>query len=388
MELTLKQQEALTLAVSRYMNGEAYTCISGYAGAGKTTLIKFIVSALGLQNYEVCYIAYTGKAALVLQEKGCPNAMTAHRLLYISHPKADGTFFHLPRRPLPPYKLIVCDEVSMLPKDMWDLLLSHHIHVLALGDPAQLPPITEDNDVLSSPHIFLDEIVRQAQDNEIIKLSMDIREGKPLQVFKGKQVQVINKSDIVDGMYTWADQIICAKNETRRQINDYMRQKLFGVNNHEPIEGDKVICLRNNWDDVNGLGDCMVNGTVGTVSYIRYSHDNKYLKPYLEWDFLPDGYIPSQCSEDPYFRNLNVDYKLLTTGEPTVTTQNFRKFPKIWTPKEFDYGYCITCWKAQGDQYNKVLLFEEGFPFDPEEHQRYLYTGVTRAVEKLVVVKK
>ena len=234
--------------------------------------------------------------------------MTAHRLLYISHPKADGTFFHLPRRPLPPYKLIVCDEVSMLPKDMWDLLLSHHIHVLALGDPAQLPPITEDNDVLSSPHIFLDEIVRQAQDNEIIKLSMDIREGKPLQVFKGKQVQVINKSDIVDGMYTWADQIICAKNETRRQINDYMRQKLFGVNSPEPIEGDKVICLRNNWDDMNGLGDCMVNGTVGTVSYIRYSHDNKYLKPYLEWDFLPDGYIPSQCSEDPYFRNLNVDY--------------------------------------------------------------------------------
>ena len=277
MELTLKQQEALTLAVSRYMNGEAYTCISGYAGAGKTTLIKFIVSALGLQNYEVCYIAYTGKAALVLQEKGCPNAMTAHRLLYISHPKADGTFFHLPRRPLPPYKLIVCDEVSMLPKDMWDLLLSHHIHVLALGDPAQLPPITEDNDVLSSPHIFLDEIVRQAQDNEIIKLSMDIREGKPLQVFKGKQVQVINKSDIVDGMYTWADQIICAKNETRRQINDYMRQKLFGVNSPEPIEGDKVICLRNNWDDMNGLGDCMVNGTVGTVSYIRYSHDRHRL---------------------------------------------------------------------------------------------------------------
>ena len=388
MELTEKQREALTIAVQRYVNGEPYTCISGYAGAGKTTLIKFIVSALGLHNTEVCYIAYTGKAALVLQEKGCENAMTAHRLLYISHPKSDGTFFHTPRRPLPPYKLIVCDEVSMLPKDMWDLLLSHRIHVLALGDPAQLPPITEDNNILQSPHIFLDEIVRQAQDNEIIKLSMDIREGKPLVNFRGKQVQVINKSDVVDGMYLWADQIICARNDTRRQINDYMRNKLFNVTSPEPIEGDKVICLRNNWDDMNGLGDCMVNGTMGTVSYIRYNNSNPYLKPQLEWDFLPDGYVPSQCADDPYFRNINVDYKLLTTGEPTVNNRNFKKFPKIWVPKEFDYGYCITCWKAQGDQYNKVLLFEEGFPFDPEEHQRYLYTGVTRAVEKLVVVKK
>ena len=388
MELTTKQQEALEIAVSRYLNNEPYTCISGYAGAGKTTLISFIISALGLQPWEVCYIAYTGKAALVLKSKGCENAMTAHRLLYISHPKADGTFFHMPRRPLPPYKIIVCDEISMLPKDMWELLLSHHIHVIALGDPAQLPPITEDNGVLAKPHIFLDEIVRQAQDNEIIKLSMDIREGRPLQLFSGNQVKVIDKKDLKSGMYTWADQIICAKNETRRQINEYMREATLGVKTPDPVEGDKVICLKNDWDSMNAYGDMLVNGTIGTISYIRYDDNNKYLKPRVEWDLLPDGYIPSECKEDPYFRDLNIDYKLLTTGEPTVTQKNFKKFPQIWKPKEFDYGYCITCWKAQGDQYNKVLLFEEGFPFEPEEHRRYLYTGITRAVEKLVVVRK
>lgn len=355
---------------------------------GKTTLIPFIVEALGLRPYEVCYIAYTGKASLVLRSKGCENAMTAHRLLYQSYPKGDGTFYHKPKPTLPPYKLIVCDEVSMLPKDMWELLLSHHIHVLALGDPAQLPPITEDNGILQHPHIFLTEIVRQAQDNEIIKLSMDIREGRPLVPFRGKQVQVINKEDVVDGMYTWADQIICAKNDTRRKINDFMRAKLFDVHTPDPIEGDKVICLKNNWDNVNGYGDFMVNGTVGRVSYIRYEDGNKYLKPLMRWDFLPEEYQPSQCTVDPFFRNLNVDYKLLTTGEPTITAKNFRTFPPNITPKEFDYGYCITCWKAQGDQYNKVLLFEENFPFDPEEHRQYLYTGITRAIDKLVVVKK
>ena len=98
--------------------------------------MKFIVDALGIDKSYVCYIAYTGKAAKVLKDKGCPNAMTAHRLLYTSYPKNDGTFYHKIKRPLDfPYKLIVVDEISMLPKHIWELLLSHHIPVICLGDP-------------------------------------------------------------------------------------------------------------------------------------------------------------------------------------------------------------------------------------------------------------
>ena len=96
MQLTAKQQEGLEIAVQRYNDKAPYTCIAGYAGAGKSTLVKFIVEALHLDPIDVCYIAYTGKAALVLKEKGCPNAMTAHWLLYISFPSRDGTFFHQP----------------------------------------------------------------------------------------------------------------------------------------------------------------------------------------------------------------------------------------------------------------------------------------------------
>ena len=136
MELTCKQEEGLKIAVERYCNKEPYTVISGYAGTGKSTLIQFIVSALDIYPESVAYIAYTGKAAQVLRNKGCPQAMTAHRLLYKSILKDDGTFIHLP---LPPgslaYDLIVVDEVSMLPKPMWDLLMTHGIHVIACGDP-------------------------------------------------------------------------------------------------------------------------------------------------------------------------------------------------------------------------------------------------------------
>ena len=171
MILTKKQEEGLKIAVQRYRNKESYTCISGYAGSGKSTLVQFIISALDIPEYLIAYIAYTGKAAQVLKNKGCPGAMTAHRLLYQSFPRKDGTFVHIPYESLGPLQLIIVDEVSMLPKDMWDLLLSHKIHVIALGDPGQLPPVmAEQHGILDHPHIFLDETMRQAQESEIIRL--------------------------------------------------------------------------------------------------------------------------------------------------------------------------------------------------------------------------
>ena len=136
MILTNKQQEGLKIAVARFKAREPYTCVSGYAGSGKSTLIKFIVNALELKDDQVAYVAYTGKAASVLRHKGCPNAMTAHKLLYYSKRLPNGKFLYRPRPALDgDYKVIVVDEVSMLPKQLWDLLLSHGIYVLACGDP-------------------------------------------------------------------------------------------------------------------------------------------------------------------------------------------------------------------------------------------------------------
>ena len=166
--------------------------------AAMHTLIRFIIAALNLNPWELAYIAYTGKAAQVLRNKGCPNAMTAHRLLYKSHPREDGTFVHIPVETLAPRKLIVVDEISMLPKKMWEQLLYYKIHVIALGDPGQLPPVAaENNGVLEHPHIFLDEVMRQAAESEIIQLTMDIRAGKPLQYKSGNEVRIVTREKLL-----------------------------------------------------------------------------------------------------------------------------------------------------------------------------------------------
>lgn len=388
MELTSKQEQGLRIAVERYRNNEPYTVIAGYAGTGKSTLIKFIISALEIDPERVAYIAYTGKAAQVLRNKGNPGAMTAHRLLYKSIQKPDGSFIHIPRVELnSDCDIVVVDEVSMLPKPMWDLLLSHNVYVIACGDPGQLPPIGEENGVLDHPHIFLEEIMRQAEESEIIRLSADIRARKSIKPFKGKEINLVRPEEFCDGMLTWADQIICGKNLTRNSINDSYRELLWGDNFDisRPIPGDKVICLKNNWSKITKSGDALVNGAIGTISKIdTFPHNILGTRAII--NFLPSEYEDEDYLDEYMFNNLSIDWKLITTHEPTVTKENFKMYPKWLRPELFDYGYCITAHKSQGSEYDKVLVIEE--ILKATDHARWLYTAVTRASSKLTLVLK
>ena len=394
MILSKKQEEGLRVAVSRYKAHEAYTCISGYAGTGKSTLIKFIIAALGLEPEQVCYVAYTGKAAQVLKQKGCPNPYTAHKLLYKAKPMPNGTFKFEPKPALDEgLEVIIVDEVSMLPKEMWLRLLSHCIHVIACGDPFQLPPIDKDSDnhVLDNPHIFLDEIMRQAYDSEIIRFSMWIREGKPINEFpaSGQQVMFVKPEEIVTGMYDWADQILCATNAKRNAINMNMRQiKGFGP---EPAVGDKIISLRNQWEFFsNSMSDPapLTNGTIGVIQNTDLY--NMTVPFWISEKKIPILYTNMIDENGDVFHYIPVDYTSLTTGEKFLTgKQEFqmRKNPKCPDPPfEFAYAYGITVWKAQGSEWDKVLGYEEPFPYDRDTHQRCAYTLATRAREKLVYV--
>ena len=390
MVLTAKQEVGLKLAVARYKAKDPWTCIAGYAGTGKSTLVKFIISALNLQPEDVAYVTFTGKAASVLRHKGCPNAMTAHKLLYYSKRMPNGRFVFKPRPILEGnFSLIVVDEISMLPNDLWELLLSHKKHVIALGDPFQIPPIDkkQDNHVLDTPHIFLDEIMRQAQESEIIRLTMDIRNFKAPQYFKGNEIQVLRPSEVVDGMYGWADQIICATNRKRQEINDYMRQA--AGRGPDPELGDKIICCRNCWDTLDLSGEnALVNGTIGTLGDFETGFQTY---PIFGFPEVPVMY--SQIlTNDGVFEDVIMDHQALKEGKPFLTSEQAyqiyrRPDLKNLEPVEFNYGYAITGHRAQGSEWDKVLVFEEKFPFDKEEHARWLYTAATRASEKLVLVR-
>ena len=393
MELTEKREKGLETILTRYNLGLKYTTIAGYAGTGKSTLVKFAIAALGVREDRVAYATFTGKAAEVLRKKGNTGACTLHKLLYDHFPKPGGGFIRKPKTSLD-YDVVVVDEVSMAPKSMIDMLLSHRVYVIFLGDPFQLPQINKDesHDILENAHIFLDEVMRQAAESEIIQISMKIRNGEPIDFMKGKEVIIIPKSELVEGHLTWADQILCGTNATRENINRQMRE-IYGFSGL-PQDGEKMICLRNYWDDCADNGDALVNGTTGILR-----------NPFETFRMIPN-YIPIDnhrmdviqgdfvTSDGSTFNSVEMDKKLLIDGVKCITDGKilFRlgklknKIGDI-VPREFAFGYAITTHKAQGSEWDKVLVIEEKFPFSKEEHARWLYTAVTRASERLVLVR-
>ena len=103
---------------------------------GKSTLVKFIVSALPNidPNEDVIYTSFTGKATQVLQKKGNKNVSTLHKLLFESIPKPDGTFYRKPVDDIP-YKIVIVDECSMVPKDLLQRLVRYNVHIICLRRP-------------------------------------------------------------------------------------------------------------------------------------------------------------------------------------------------------------------------------------------------------------
>ena len=393
MILTKKQEEGLKIAVQRHRDNEKYTVISGYAGSGKSTLVRFIIDALDVEEDRVCYSAFTGKAAEILRKKGNKNVCTLHKLLFEHIPRAAGGFIRVPKTNIP-YDIVVVDEVSMAPKTLMDLLFSHNVYVICLGDPGQLPPIdkNEDNMLLNCPHIFLDEIMRQAQESEIIQLTMKIRNGESIDYYNGKEVKIIPYSQLNTGVLRWGDQILTATNVKRQAINSQMRQ-LLNYPNH-PVDGDKMICLRNYWEDFSVNGDPLINGTIGVLknSFQTWREIPRFVKSNIrKFDVLTSDLIIPDT--DDMYDLVDMDQKMILTGEKCCGWQLSYKLGKLrlkygdLVPKEFAYAYAITCHKAQGSSWPNVVVLEESFPFDKIEHARWLYTACTRAEKKLVLVR-
>lgn len=355
-------------------------------------MVRFIIEALDVSDDKVVYAAYTGKAAEVLRKKGNKNAMTLHRLLFESIPKPGGGFFRKPKEAIN-YDIVVVDEISMAPKSMIDRLLTHKCFCIFLGDPFQLPQINKEDThtILDHPHIFLDEVMRQAAESEIIQLTMKIRNGEDISYFKGKDAMIVPKTELVTGHYTWADMIITATNNMRHNVNNHTRQ-LLGFEG-DIQSGEKIIIKRNYWDDCNVDGDALVNGSVGIIEnpFASFRRIPPIIKteqrdlPIIVANFIPEG--------GSTFHGIEFDKNFLLKEEPCVDWRISYQIGKLRhkigdiLPRQMTYGYAITCHAAQGSEWDKVLVIEESFPFDKTEHARWLYTAATRAADKLVLVR-
>ena len=217
----------------------------GYAGTGKTTLARHIADGV---DGEVKFAAFTGKAALVMRNKGCDNASTIHSLIYRARESGveQPSFELWDDAPASKAKLIVIDECSMVDAELGRDLMSFECPLLVLGDPAQLPPIQGGGFFTDcEPDAMLTEVHRQAQNDPIVRMSMDVREGRGLDIGRYGESEVVSRSELDPDRVMSADQVLVGRNNTRRSYNMRVRQKQ-NIQDPLPVAGDKLVCLRNN----------------------------------------------------------------------------------------------------------------------------------------------
>lgn len=407
------QQEAALKTVSEWYNDpHQQVCrVFGYAGTGKTTLAKHFADDI---DGSVLYGAYTGKAAYVLRSMGCSNATTIHSLIYRSKERGRARLKELeenlvmlrqellaesppdvsleqidehqritdikaliaqertdlsrpifslnPDSPVRSAKLVVIDECSMVDGLMGQDLLSFGCKVLVLGDPAQLPPVggggffTED----VKPDVMLTDIHRQAKDNPIIAMATKVRNQEKLEIGRYGESEVCNRKLSPEEVMEFS-QVLVGRNKTRHASNRRIRS-LLGRTEDLPVASDKLVCLRNDHD----LG--LLNGQIWHVEDIG--------------ELSPDRVVMTLLPDQSEGMKVEVE----------AHTHHFigqeAKLP-WWEAKEaqeFDYGYAMTVHKAQGSQWKNVLLFDESWCFR-KDRWRWLYTGLTRAADRVVVAE-
>jgi len=368
------QQDAALRAVSGWLKAKPGTGstpqvfrLFGYAGTGKTTLARHLAESV---EGKVSYAAFTGKAALVMRAKGCAGASTIHSLIYKTRESGDETpsFELWDEAPASKAKLIVIDECSMVDAELGRDLLSFGIPVLVLGDPAQLPPIQGAGFFTSAePDAMLTEVHRQAKDDPIVRLSMMVREGVQLEPGRYGDSEVVLRADFDPDRVVSTDQILVGRNNTRRAYNTRLRERL-GREEGLPVAGDKLVCLRNNRK--KGL----FNGGLWTVKERGVGKS----KSIITMRIMPDADLSGAILGIKGVK-VSVRRECFLGGIEAFEWQDRKKYD------EFDYGYVLTVHKAQGSQWDDVVLFDESFAF-PDSRARWLYTGITRAAKKLTMV--
>lgn len=336
------EQRAVVESLLKIKDG--ISTLGGLAGTGKSTVVSYLMKYL--RNFACC--AFTGKAAEVLRTKGV-NATTIHSLIYYPDDERDpnGDVVFNKKNQLSCQGIIV-DEASMVSKYIYDDLVSFGLPVIFVGDHGQLEPVGEDLNLMRNPDYKLETIHRNAGD--IAKFAHHLRAGNDAADFEESPlVKIVPKCDAYP-MLSEVDQIICAFNNTRVSVNKYVR-KVKGLPEDEPVVGDRVISL------MNSRKLKIYNGTQGVI---------KRISPHKMALMLSTGVTVNAKHSLASFNALGKRSDLYNYKHP------------------FDYAYVVTCHKAQGSEWGRVLVIEQ--KSDLWDHKRWAYTAASRAKEELIWV--
>jgi len=303
--------------------------------------------------------------------------------------------------------LIIADEGSMINEDMWDLLSGCGVPVAVFGDHGQLKPVNSSFSVMADPQVRLERLHRAAEGSPVHLMAMWARRygsvpactaaAESGSAEKISYPELMRRGGII-AAWQPGSMVICGTNRKRQAVNGEIRRRL-GMPPW-PAGGDWVVCLHNNYTQgvVNGeRGQIVAAGYPFCAGRLPVRHTDHICCPVTAWhgDHL--------CCECMLMLPLSVVFEggdgqtwsglaLLAqfdsiADEPRremFSSQGTYKWPRaLGGALLLDYGYALTCHKAQGGQAERVLVLEERFP--REDRGRWLYTAISRAERHVTV---
>lgn len=337
--LNPQQEKAVEILYNRITRREPVSVLQGYAGTGKSYLIRYLQQELGLNNSNSHFCAFTGTASKLLMQKNL-SASTIHSLIYkpiMDRGELIG-FERVSYEDLQYIKVLFIDEYSMVPQPILDDLKYYGIPLVLIGDNFQLPAIGEPNEYMNTAHASLTEVVRQALDNPVLWAATKVRQEEQLVNGTYGDILFIGRRINADPSWFRKDvSILTGTNKTRSEIN------LQIANSSIPSRGDKIIFLKNDWQ--NGI----TNGTIVYILNIRKVFGKNYAI-----DFITDN--------GKILKNYRADFQVQSNPKNQF----------------FDFAYAISVHKAQGQTIDtKGIIIDESRVFG-EDKNRHLYTALTR----------
>jgi ATP-dependent exoDNAse (exonuclease V) alpha subunit len=230
-----------------------------------------------------------------------------------------------------------------------------------------LPPISGQGAFTRrAPDFLLTEIHRQAADSPIIRLATMARRGEPIapgDYGDGVLVEELNP-ETMEAIHRPDTQVVCGLHKTRWTTTQRIRARL-GFEGRVPIEGERVICRRNN------RTLAIFNGQQGHLLESAEVVTDRFVMS-VKMDDLP---VP--------LRHVRI--------HPYLFDQHFdgpSQRPRVERGvDEFDWGYVLTVHSAQGSEWPHVTVIDDSPAFKGDRH-KHLYTALTRASEGLTLLQR
>lgn len=444
----LLKELANFLTVS-WKNQNALFILRGYAGTGKTTVVKALVDVLPRVGKKTALLAPTGRAAKVLNSYTGKDANTIHRKIYFARTNKDGLIDLKMQVNYHKNTLFIVDEASMIqhtmpaegtltaPRNLLDDLFQfvysgENCRMLFIGDAAQLPPVglahspALDHAFLQRAyHLSIDtfeltEVVRQAKESGILVNATQIRHqinqeqpGFPMFSLAGfRDIARISGADLEDTLnasYSGANKennvVICRSNKRANIYNQEIRRRILFME-EEISTGDYLMIVKNNyfWLPTGSSSGFIANGDIVELMRIRNIEDIygfRFADVTIRFLDFPDekdmdvkiilNTLMSESAALPQGDN-NRLYQAVMEDFNDIPNRRERlekvKMSPYFNALQVKFAYALTCHKTQGGQWDTVFI-DQGYLTDNmlnHEFVRWLYTAVTRATRKLYLI--